>query len=183
LVFAGALLVESYGASVGLTGLLLGVAAAAYLPGNVLARRTLDGASPLPLALLAAAASVGVAVFGAVPAGPSFSTSVFALLAFLSGARGFAGSIRGMRLARDDAPGDKVALMSLRAAATQFGYLLGVALGGLGLAVGGYPGLAVVLASLFALGSLPHVASLLAGRATHPRSTERLHDPLNCGSN
>ena len=47
--------------------------------------------------------------------------------------------------------------MSLRAAANQFGYLLGAATGGLALAAGGFPVLGAALACLFALGVLVHV--------------------------
>jgi predicted MFS family arabinose efflux permease len=155
LVFAGALFAESYGSSPALTGMLLGGAALAYIPGNVLARRTLDGTSTLPLGILALGASAGVAVFGVVRPSVEMSASVFALLALLSGARGFAGSIRGMVLA----PDHKVAVMGLRAAATQFGYLLGSGLGGFALATGGYPGLAAMLSSLFALAALPHLVA------------------------
>ena len=153
-MFAGALFVENLGAPVDLTGVLLGVGAAAYLPGNAAARRTLDGTSGRPLAFMAVAASATVALFGIVRGGLLLGTFLFAVLAFLSGARGFAGSIRGMALA---AGSERVTLMSVRAAATQFGYLLGSTLGGLGLALGGYLGLAATLSVLFALAALPHM--------------------------
>ena len=47
--------------------------------------------------------------------------------------------------------------MSMRAAANQFGYLLGAAAGGLALATGGFASLGAALAALFATGVLVHV--------------------------
>src|SRR5690606_2250477 len=38
LVYAGAFFIETYGTSVGTTGVILGIVAASYLPGNFLAR-------------------------------------------------------------------------------------------------------------------------------------------------
>ena len=155
LVFAGSLFVQSYGASPAMTALMLGGAAIAYVPGNLVARRAIDGGSSRPLAFLAGGASIGALVFGAARPVMGFSAAVFALLALLAGARTFAGSIRGMALA----PDARVAVTGLRAAATQFGYLLGTALGGAALAVGGYTGLALMLSLLFALAALPHLTS------------------------
>jgi len=54
LVFAGALFVESYGASTATAGFLLGLAAVAYLPGNMLARRHVEGSARLLAAELTA---------------------------------------------------------------------------------------------------------------------------------
>jgi predicted MFS family arabinose efflux permease len=47
--------------------------------------------------------------------------------------------------------------MGLRAAAVQFGYLLGAASGGAALAVGGYALLGATLGVLFLLGVAPHL--------------------------
>jgi predicted MFS family arabinose efflux permease len=47
------------------------------------------------------------------------------------------------------APERRVAVMATRAAANQFGYFVGSAVGGIALAAAGYPGLAVVLGLLF----------------------------------
>jgi predicted MFS family arabinose efflux permease len=51
--------------------------------------------------------------------------------------------------------------MSRRAAANQFGYLLGAAAGGLALAVAGFAGLGIALGCLFAAAVLVHVPALL----------------------
>jgi predicted MFS family arabinose efflux permease len=153
------------------TALLLGSAAFAYVPGNLLARRTIDGTSGRPLAMLVGAAALGALVFGIARSSIGFSAAVFALLAAVGGARTFAGSIRGMTLA----PDARVAVTGLRAAATQFGYLLGSGLGGVALAAGGYTGLALMLSSLFALATLPHLgrdsARARARRAMRPSDT------------
>jgi hypothetical protein len=51
--------------------------------------------------------------------------------------------------------------MSMRAAANQFGYLLGAAVGGLALAVAGFAGLGIALGCLFAAAVLVHIPTLL----------------------
>ena len=56
-------------------------------------------------------------------------------MAFVNGWRSMVASALGM----DAAPQDRVAMMSMRAAANQFGYLLGAATGGLALAAAGFP--------------------------------------------
>ena len=57
----------------------------------------------------------------------------------------------------DAASDDKVAVMSMRASANQFGYLVGAAAGALALPLGGFAALGVVLAGLFAAGAILHV--------------------------
>src|SRR5829696_6463208 len=69
LVFAGALLVESYSVSPGVVGVLLGVVALAALPGNMLARPWLTGHARELLVVLGLAAALLVAVFGIVRPG------------------------------------------------------------------------------------------------------------------
>ena len=64
-------------------------------------------------------------------------------------------------LGMDAAPEDKVAVMSMRAAANQFGYLLGAAVGGAALAVGGFAGLGAALAGMFLAAALIHSAPLV----------------------
>ena len=61
----------------------------------------------------------------------------------------------------DGVPEDRVAVMSMRAAANQFGYLLGAAAGGLALALGGFPMLGVTLGSLFLTAALIHFPALV----------------------
>ena len=53
--------------------------------------------------------------------------------------------------------------MRVRTAATQFGYLLGSALGGIALANGGYTALGVTFGVLFALSAVPYAITLPGG--------------------
>jgi len=70
----------------------------------------------------------------------------------------------------DVAPEDKLAVMSLRAAANQFGHLLGAAVGGLALQVGGFPGLGAALAVIFVGATLVRVPwSRMRRRSTAAR--------------
>ena len=154
LVYAGALFVESYGSSPALTGLILGGAAVAYLPGNFLAARVARARSALallaPLSLLGAA---GVAVLGAVRPGETTSALVLAALVFVMAARTFAAGAYGLELA----PDRRLAVMGVRAAALQFGYLVGSGTGGLALLLAGYPALGAVFAALFAAATACYV--------------------------
>jgi len=158
LTFAGALLIESYGASPGLVGVLLAAAAAAYFPGNLLARRRLTESPRRLLARHGAALAIAVAVFGTVRPGLWFSVSLFALTVLLVAGRTLAGSAAGL----DAAPRDAVVVMSIRAAATQLGIVAGGAVGGIALAAGGYGLLGVMLSVLFAAGVLPHLSAMRA---------------------
>jgi DHA1 family inner membrane transport protein len=151
LVYAGALFVESYGASPGTAGLLLGLAAVAYLPGNFLARRHIETAARELLIAAPLCAAALVALFGAYRPGLAVSAAILAALAFFGGARTIAGSHRGLEVCSQR----RLFAMRIRAAATQFGYLLGSALGGIALALGGYAGVGFVFAALFALASVP----------------------------
>lgn len=160
LVYAGALFVESYDVSALLVGVLLAIAAVAYVPGNFLARRWVDGWTRPAIVGFAISASALVAVFGGVRSGLVTSGVMLALLGFVNGARTIAGSAFGL-----DAAGErKLAVMSLRSAALQFGYLIGAAVGGAALSAGGYGGLGVAFAVLFAVSALVHVPSLLRER-------------------
>ncbi len=160
LVFSGALFIESYRATPRMTGLLLAMGAAAYVPGGLLARRWTGAGARRALVLLALLAGTGVAVFGAVRPGVWPSAAVFASLAFVGGARTLVGSAFGL----DAAPEARVAVMSVRAAALQFGYLVGTAVGGAALAAGGYPALGFALAAMFGLATAPHLAASARAR-------------------
>ncbi len=154
-VFVGALLIDSYGASPVVVGLVLAGAAAAYVPGNFLARRRVDRGAGTILILGGAVSMVGVAVLGAVRPGLPFSAAVLAGLAFVAGWRTLAGSSRGLSIA----PACRLQSMSVRTAAAQYGYLVGSALGGGALAVGGYGAMGAVLACLYAGSVVLHASS------------------------
>jgi predicted MFS family arabinose efflux permease len=157
LTYAGALLLESYELNPAVVALGLGAMAAAMVPGTFLARRHAARASLLLLAGLTALQAGAVVVLGAVRPSALVTLGVLAVMAFVNGWRSMVASAVGM----DAAPQDRVAVMSMRAAANQFGYLLGAAAGGLALAVAGFPGLGVALGCLFAAGVLVHAPALL----------------------
>ncbi|MBD0282225.1 MAG: MFS transporter [Thermoleophilaceae bacterium] len=166
LVYTGALFVESYDATPGTVGLLLGAGAIAAFPGNFLARRWLSGSSRELLAVLGLSAATIAALFGTVRPGLAVSTAMFTLLVLVACTRTVAGSTFALYVT----PNRRLAVMGVRASVGQLGYLLGAGLGGLALAAGGYPLLYVTLAALFALGAAPHIAALLAERRP-PRPT------------
>jgi predicted MFS family arabinose efflux permease len=165
LVFSGALFIESYGASAATVGAVLAGGAAAYLPGSFLVRRHLaDAAQPLVVGL-GLALAVAVAAFGTIRPGVAFSAALFAALVFLAGGRALAGSAIGL----DAAPEDKMAVTSIRAAATQFGYLLGAAVAGGALAAGGYAALGLTQAAMFAAAALAPIAIAATSRLRRDR--------------
>jgi predicted MFS family arabinose efflux permease len=112
LVFAGALLVESYSVSPGTVGLLLGVAALAALPGNMLARPWLAGHPRELLVVLGVAAALLTTLFGTVRPGTAGSTTILALLVLVACTRTVAGSA----LALQSAGERRLAAMGVRAA-------------------------------------------------------------------
>lgn len=172
LVYAGALLVESYGISLSTVGVALGLGAAAYIPGTFVAQRaaaTRDARGLLGAVTVALAPAV--VAFGSLRVGATATTIGFGVLCFLAGARTFLGSAVGLDLAADK----HAAAMSLRAAAAQTGWILGGVAGGTALAYGGYTAVGLVLGALFAAAAVLHARALGAliqgasGHATRPQ--------------
>ena len=159
LTYSGSLLIESYSASRGLVSAGLGIAAAAMVPGTFVGRRGVSRATPAVLGALTFAQAGMVTTLGAVRPGAGLSLALLTVMAFLNGWRSMIASGLGMQ----SAPDDKVAVMSMRAAANQFGYLLGAALGGMALATGGFGLMGMTFSSLFALGALMHLAPRMIG--------------------
>jgi predicted MFS family arabinose efflux permease len=155
LVYAGALFIQSYGLSTAHTGVLLGAAALGYFPGTLLVRRHAEQHARTLLVALGLTAAAGTALLGLVRPSPTASLVLFAACMAAIGGRTIAGSAFGL----DAAPDERVAVMSLRAAAVQFGYLLGAASGGAALAAGGFGLLGATLGVLFLLGVAPHLRS------------------------
>lgn len=153
LVFVGALFVESYGLSVAATGLVLGVGALVYLPGNLVFRRLLEEHERTLLVILAVSAAAAVAALGLHRSSVWFSLAVFSMLSFIAGGRTLAGSSRALGLAADV----RLGVTGLRTAAIQLGYFVGAAVGGAALAIGGYPALGVAFGALFAAAAVPHL--------------------------
>jgi predicted MFS family arabinose efflux permease len=165
LTYSGALLRESYDLSPAVVALALGAMAVAMLPGTFSARRRAAHATPALLAALTALQGCGVLVLGAVRPAAALTLALLALMAFVNGWRSMVASALGM----DTAPEDKVAMMSMRAAANQFGYLLGAAAGGAALAVAGFAGMGVTLAAMFAAAALVHLPALVPARMPLPQ--------------
>jgi DHA1 family inner membrane transport protein len=146
LVFSGALFTESYGSSPGLTGFLLSVAAAAYVVGNLVARRLAGRDARQVLTLLAAALAIVDGIFGAARLDAAASTALLATAASLAGARTLVSSL----FAVSTPPELRPTVTGLRAATMQVGYFLGSLIGGVALAAGGYGALGVAMGASFA---------------------------------
>jgi MFS transporter, DHA1 family, inner membrane transport protein len=159
LVYAGALFIQSYGLSTAQAGVLLGAAALGYFPGTLLARRHAEHHARTVLVVLGLTAAAGTALLGLVRPSPAVTLVLFAACMAAIGGRTIAGSGFGL----DAAPDQRVAVMSLRAAAVQFGYLLGAASGGAALAAGGFGVLGATLGVLFLLGVAPHLRAPARG--------------------
>jgi len=157
LTYSGALLLDSYALAPSVAAIGLGAMAAAMVPGTFLARRHASRATPALLASLTTFQAGAVVVLGAIRPAAAVTLAVLAAMAFVNGWRSMVASALGM----DAAPRDRVAAMSMRAAANQFGYLLGAATGGLAIAVAGFAGLGIALACLFAAAVLMHAPVLL----------------------
>jgi predicted MFS family arabinose efflux permease len=166
LTYSGALLLGSYNLTPSVVALGLGAMAAAMLPGTFLARRHAARATPALLAALTALQGAAVVVLGGLRPAPAATLGVLAAMAFINGWRSMVASALGM----DTAPRDRVAVMSMRAAANQFGYLLGAAAGGVALAAAGFAGLGMTLGCMFTTAALVHLPAL--GPSGRPVASE-----------
>lgn len=162
LTYAGSLLIEGYGAGRGLVSAGLALAAAAMVPGTFVGRLHAARASLPVLGALTLAQGGLVATLGAVRPEAGVSLGILTAMAFVNGWRSVIASGLGM----DAAPDDKVAVMSMRAAANQFGYLLGAALGGLALAAAGFAALGTTFSVLFILGAVLHLVPRVIAEPT-----------------
>jgi predicted MFS family arabinose efflux permease len=158
LTYSGTLLLDSYDLSPAVVALGLGAMAVAMIPGTFTARRHAARATPAMLCAITGFQGAAVLVLCAVRSSPGVTLGVLAVMAFVNGWRSLFASTVGM----DTVPDDRLAVMSMRAAANQLGYLLGAAVGGLALAAGGFPGLGVALAGLFAAANLIYVPTRIA---------------------
>lgn len=150
LVYAGALLVQSYRTSFALTGLLLSIGASAYVAGNIALRRVADRGPWAWLVGLALALAVAAAAFGAVRTSLAASTALFAVAAFMAGGRTLVSSVFGLSLPAELRPG----ATAMRSATMQFGYFTGTLAAGVALALGGYPALGATMGFLFLAAAL-----------------------------
>lgn len=169
LVYAGAVFIEEYGVSVGVTGLILGVGAVFYLPGNSWGRRLLERGSGLVLVGFSVAAGIMVSLYNTGLAPLIVALVGFATAVFFAGGRTIAGAALGLQISG----GRRLAAMSVRTAAGQFGYLLGAAVGGLLLERWGFAGMGWGFGFLFAIAGIIHLPATLSGR--HPLREARRH--------
>jgi MFS transporter, DHA1 family, inner membrane transport protein len=165
LTYSGALLLESYAISPAVVALGLGLMATAMLPGTFTARRRTADATLRLLAGLTAFQGAAVVALGALRVGVAVTLALLAVMAFVNGRRSMFASALGM----DTAPEDRVAVMSMRAAANQLGYLLGAAAGGLALALGGFLALALALAGMYLTAALIHFPAVVRRPAPIPQ--------------
>jgi predicted MFS family arabinose efflux permease len=150
LVYAGALLVESYGASGALTGVALALGASAYVAGNLAVRRFAGHDPRRPLAVLALALAAATILLGSFRPSLIGSAAFFAAAAFAAGGRTFVSSSFGLAAPPELRPG----AMAMRAASMQFGYFAGSVTAGSALALGGYPALGGAVGALLVLAAL-----------------------------
>jgi len=167
LTYSGALLRESYSMSQTLVALGLGLMAVAMLPGTFTARRIAAHATLGLLAILTVFQSAAVLALGALRPGAGVTVALLVIMAFVNGRRSMIASTLGM----DAAPEDRVAVMSIRAAANQLGYLLGAVAGGLALALGGFPVMGLTLAALYLAAALIHSPGLIRTPRPVPQTT------------
>jgi hypothetical protein len=100
---------------------------------------------------------------GTVRPAVALPPAVLAVMAIASRLRSLIASARGM----DTAPEDKVAVMSMRAAANELGYLVG-AEGGLAVGLVGFKGLGIALEAMFlvpAVSCAPRLLSIIVRAA------------------
>ncbi len=145
LVYSGALYAESYGTSPRTTGLLLALAAGAYVAGNLSGRRLARYEASSVLVVLALLLAAMNGLFGLVRTDPILSTAFLSAAGFLSGGRTLVAST----LALSTPPALRPTVIRLRASTMQFGSSLGSVAGGLALAVGGYKAFGATMGLVF----------------------------------
>jgi len=166
LVFVGAVFIEGYGVDVATTGLILGAGAILYLPGNSLGRRMIDVGPVRLMVGFGLCSAVAIVALVSTSAPLPLAIAAFGVGVFFAAGRGFAGAALGLQLSE----GRRLAAMSVRAAADQFGYLAGAVVGGLFLDLWGYPGAGI------GLGLLMLASALVLLSDTLPRA-DQLPDP------
>jgi predicted MFS family arabinose efflux permease len=153
LVFSGALFVETYAASVSLTGIVLATVAAAYLAGNVLGGRMRGACARRALAWSNVGAAVAVALTWIVTPHLLVTVALFGLAAAIVAARTVTGTTYGFVLGGER----KLEVGAARAALTHVGYLAGSLLGGAALAIGGGAAVGIAFGSLFLASAVPYL--------------------------
>ena len=146
LVYAGGLLVESYGATTAVASIVLALGASAYVAGNLTFRRATEHDPRSTLVVLSLVLAAACVLFGAFRPSLVVSGALFSVAGFAAGGRTVVSSAFGLR-----SPAElRTASMSIRAATMQLGYFAARSPAGTALAFGGYPALGVTVAVLFA---------------------------------
>jgi len=153
LVFSGALFVETYGASARLTGIVLALAAAAYLAGNVLGGRMRGACARRALAVSNVAAAGAIALTWIVRPNLLVTLALFGLAAVIVAARTVTGTTYGFAIGGER----KLEVGAARAVLTQIGYLAGSLLGGAALALGGEAAVGAAFGALFLASAAPYL--------------------------
>ena len=151
LTFIGAFFIDTFDVGEATAGWLLAAGAAAYFAaatrsGRLVARfsrRRLVAGSALAMAALLPVLLVN-------SSSPVFAAFMFCVVGLLAGVRTPASSSLGL-VQLPDHPGT---MMAARTGATQLGYLVGAALGGVVIAAAGYKALSIVLAAGMAVSAL-----------------------------
>jgi predicted MFS family arabinose efflux permease len=178
LTFAGAFFIERLGVREAVAGWLLSAAAVAYFTastrsGGLAARLSLRRLAVGSALVMAALLPVQLSVNGSVP----LAVGVFCLIGLAAGIRTPASGSLGLEQLPDH-PG---AMMAARTAATQLGYLLGAAVGGVLIAGPGYGTLGLVLAAGM-VGSALLMARVDDPRERRPRRAPARPRQPSCGA-
>jgi predicted MFS family arabinose efflux permease len=121
LVYAGGLLVESYGASTAVASIVLALGAGAYVAGNLAFRRATEREPRLTLAVLSLVLAAACVLFGAFRPSLVVSGALFSVAGFAAGGRTLVSSAFGLRSRAEL----RTASMSIRTATMQLGYFAG----------------------------------------------------------
>lgn len=144
LTFIGAFFIDRLAVQEAVVGWLLACGAATYFAASIRRSGRIAG---LPRRRLVAAAALAMAGLFVVELdlarSAAFAVGVFCLLGVAAGIRTPASS----ELALEQLPEHPGAMMAARTAATQLGYMLGAAIGGIVISGAGYEALGVVLAA------------------------------------
>ena len=167
-VYLGALMIQSYDVSLATAGFVLGLAMVAYLPGALLFRRWIESDSRLLLVGLGLAGAVVAAALGAIRPSLAVTAALAVLFLFVNAGRTISGSAFGL----DAAPDRAATTMGIRSSSIQFGYLIGGAVGGVALGLGGYTALGLAFAGLYVLGTVPHVLALASQRRNASKAVD-----------
>jgi predicted MFS family arabinose efflux permease len=152
LTFVGAFFIQGVGVHEPTAGWLLAAGAAAYF---LAATRSANLLAAVPRRLVVTASALGMAVLvpamlGMQGAGPAPAALAFCLVGLAAGVRTPVSSGLGL----DQLPGHREAMMAIRTAVTQLGYLAGAVVGGAVIAAGGYRVLGWVLGAGMAVSAV-----------------------------